>query len=56
MSKEIEQKIRAGYGDMRKSEQKAGIRAGVLVQSGFHRTERKTVPLYDLPQHGSAGN
>ena len=32
------------------------IRAGVLVQSGFHRTERKTVPLYDLPQHGSAGN
>ena len=34
---------------------KKGLQPGLLVQPGFHGTQRKAVPLHDFPQHGGPG-
>ena len=32
-----------------------GLQPGLLVQPGFHGTQREAVPIYDFPQHGGPG-
>ena len=43
-------------GNRRAHCQRERLRAGMLVQSGFHRAERASLSLHDLPQHGDPGD
>ncbi len=43
-------------GNRRAHCQRERLHAGMLVQSGFHRAERASLSLHDLPQHGDPGD